>query len=314
MNKGYHSNLKKKKYLSINLIYLIYKIFNIFFFIKYMINKIICVLLLILFSILVYLVIIEIRKSKNKNNIENFKLFSTDNKSIEHFEDDVDQWGDTKEQIDSKTQGLNKTQRKECDNMIKVKVNDEIKKNMANQQLNSSSVPGEQGPSGPPGGEYIAGGVFINKKYSYDSNNNLSMSVSRSHGEDDSGKAFLEINDKFSPSYYWYLYKDGTLRNRYDNNCLTTNGKINSDLYMSPCTNSSNQNWFWDNKSNRFVLQETVRGNSKQKCIKLSSPKIDENTLLAGCSNNNCGSKNKRYLKLGECSNSVQLDEVWSFT
>ena len=72
-----------------------------------MINKIICVLLLTLYIILIYLVIKELNNNK-LNNIESFQLFKTNDKQIEHFEDEkVDKWGDSQEQIDAKTQGLN---------------------------------------------------------------------------------------------------------------------------------------------------------------------------------------------------------------
>ena len=282
-----------------------------------MINKIICVLLLILFFILLYLVYQEIKKSK-MNNIESFKLFSTNDNKIEHFESDdkVNFWTDDKKTIEEKTQGLNSNQKKEVNNLINVKVNDEVKKSMNNTVSNYGSTgrQGEQGPSGPPGGEYIASGLLVNKKYSYDENDKLNMSVTRVHGEGDSGKAYLEIADKFSPSTYWYLYKDGTLRNRLDDMCLTTNGNNSTDLYMSTCTSNSNQNWKWDNKSNRLVLSDSKgSGGTSQKCITLSKPKIDENTLLAGCADNKCGDKHKRFLKLGECKPGVLEDEVWSF-
>jgi len=286
-----------------------------------MINKIICILLLILFFILLYLVTKEIKKSKLKNNIENFKLYSTDKKNVEFFENNqVNFWTDDKDTIDLKTQGLNENQKKQVINIINAKVKDEVRKLDASKPDNSyssassaSTISQERGPSGPPGGEYLASGLLINKKYSYDSNNNLNMSVTRVHGEGDTGKAYLEIKDNFSPSTYWYLYKDGTLRNRLDNSCLTSNGK--SDLFMKECSGSSNQIWEWDNKTNRILLKDTKNNTaSNQKCIKLTTPKIDENTLLAGCSNNSCGDKHKRFLKLDSCSPSVQTDEVWSFT
>ena len=284
-----------------------------------MINKIICVLLLILFFILLYLVYQEVKKNKSKNNIESFKLLYNNDKKIEHFESDdkPNLWSDDKNTIDEKTKGLNSNQKKEVTNLINVKVNDEVKKTLNNQSsVNYGSVgkQGEQGPSGPAGGEYIASGLLVNKKHSYDENDKLNMSVTRVYGEGDTGKAYLEIADKFSPSTYWYLYKDGSLRNRLDDMCLTTSGKNSSDLYMNTCTNDSNQNWKWDNKSNRIILSESKgAGGTSQKCITLSNPKIDENTLLAGCADNKCGSKQKRFLKLGECKAGVQDDEVWSF-
>lgn len=283
-----------------------------------MINKIICILLLVLYIILIYLVFKEINKNKMVNNTENFQLYKTTDKNIEHFEDEkVDKWGESQDDIDAKLNGLNNKQKKEVGNMINVKVKAEVKENLGNQPNGGSSstiaqTP-EPGPSGPPGAEYIASGSLINKKYSIQ-DNNVKMSVTRLHGEEDAGKAYMEISDLFSPTNYWYLYKDGTLKNRLDNKCLTTSGTDKSDLYMSQCSEGTNQIWDWDKNSNRLVLKSSISSaSSTQKCIGLSGPKVDANTQLAGCTNNSCGDKNKRFLQLNNCNSSVKPEEVWSF-
>ena len=282
-----------------------------------MINKIICILLLALYIILIFLVIKEINNNKY-NNIESFQLYKTNNKQIEHFEDEkVDRWGDSQEQIDAKTQGLNSKQKEQVGNMINVKVDQSVKNSMNNQPDSGNSSVGQQsiepGPQGPPGGEYLASGLLINKKHSVE-DNDIKMSVTRVHGEGDSGKAYMEITDSFSPATYWYLYKDGEIKSRLDNKCLTTNGKNNSDLFISDCSNSPNQLWNWDNTSNRLVLKSSMNSTDNQKCIGLSNKKVDENTLLAGCSNNSCGDKNKRFLQLKNCNSSINPEEVWNFT
>lgn len=286
-----------------------------------MINKIICVLLLTLYIILIYLVIKELNNNKF-NNIESFQLYKTNDKQIEHFEDEkVDKWGDSQEQIDAKTQGLNKKQEQQVDNRINVKVNQAVKDAMNNQPDSINSSVGQQsiepGPQGPPGGEYLASGLLINK-FQETQDSDMKMSVTRVYGEGDSGKTYMEITDSFSPSYQWQFYKDGEMKNRLDNKCLTTSGKPNSDLFMSECDNNSNQLWNWDNKSNRLVLKSSMNSTDNQKCIGLSGKKIDENTLLAGCSDNNkdCGNKvnkHKRYLQLKNCNSNVNPEEVWTF-
>lgn len=285
-----------------------------------MINKIICVLLLFIYIILIYLVLKEIEKNKfSGNNTENFQLFKTTDISIENFEDKkIDKWNDSPEKIDASEKGLNKTQKEQVKNMLNVKVDDSVRKSL-NKNVNGGvsggqvGQMGERGPAGPAGGEYIASGLLINKKYSFDDNGNLNMITNRVHGEGDSGKAFLDSKDLFSPTRYWYLHKDGNLKNRYDNMCLTTNGKSNSDLFMSECSDSPNQKWEWNNKSNRLILKDDSGNSSLQKCISLTGPKVDANTQLAGCTNNSCGDKHKRFLNLKDCNSSVQLDEVWSF-
>ena len=70
-------------------------------------------------------------------------------------------------------------------------------------------------------------------------------------------KVYLEKTDLFSPVQYWYLYKDGTIKNRYDDKCLTSGKKEKSDLFMSECKDDNlNQKWEWNKKTNRIVSKD----------------------------------------------------------
>ena len=282
-----------------------------------MINKIICILLLVLYLLLIYKVYQEIKKKKF-SNIESFQLFKINNhKNIEHFEEDkVNNWTDSKEDIDAKTKRLNKYQKEEVVNMINAKVKQEMIDHSANNpsgDASNNSQPGEMGPQGPPGGEYLASGLLINKAHSLGENNEIEKSITRLHGAGNSGKVFLELKDNFSSTTYWYLDKDGHLKNRFDDTCLTTNGKNDSDLFMQNCENNENQVWEWNNKTNRLILKKS-NSSANQQCVGLTKPKTDENTLLSDCPNNKCGNRNKRYLTLKKCGISAKDDEVWSFT
>ena len=81
---------------------------------------------------------------------------------------------------------------------------------------------------------------------------------------------------------------------------------------MSKCSDSPNQIWKWDNKSNRLILKDDSNQSSKVHCIGLSGKKFDENTALTTESKEE--DKYKRYLQLKKCDTSVKPDEVWSFT
>ena len=288
-----------------------------------MINKLICILLLVLYFILIYLIYKEIKNYKY-STIESFQLYSTNNSnkinknnSIEHFQSNVNEWTSTPEELNASKTGLNKIQKDEINDLINAKVNhginEKLKSQISNNNVRNTAI--ERGPIGPAGGEYIASGMLINKEYGTENDQIINMNVSRSHGEGDSGKAYLELKDMFSPASYWYFSKEGKIKNRFDDFCLTTNGNLESDLYMSQCTEDNpNQLWEWNNKSNRLVLQNSNKANS-EKCISLSGKKTDPHTKLAGCSNNNgkCSGSDKRFLRLKECNQTINDNEIWSF-
>lgn len=283
-----------------------------------MINKIICVLLLLLFIILVYLTVQEIRKNKYKNKIENFKLYETSDNMENFSSDKPNKWSDSKEDYQSKTVGLNSNQISEVKDIVNQQTEIKVKDIVNNQKLMFEGPTGPEGPSGPAGSEYIISGRLANKEVTMD-DKNKKMVVMRSQGTDDNGKAYMEIGNPFVSTQYWYLHKDGRLKSRFDEKCLTSLKTENSDLVMSECladedTNSINQKWEWDNKTNRLISKNKEGNNQFEKCVGLSTEKIDENTnLLAGCANNACGNSKKKFLKIKNCGNSVKPDEIWGF-
>lgn len=277
-----------------------------------MINKIICILLLILFFILIYLTIIEIKNRKNNLNVENFKLYETNN--IEHFE--TKSWTTDQKELDAMNKVLSPEQKKQVENMINSKTQEKVNTMIVNQKAMFEGPSGPIGPPGPSGGEYISSGRLINKEHSIDSNTNeISYNVTRAQGENESGKTYLETKDIFSPVQEWYFYKDGTIKNRFDDKCLTTKNIENSDLYMSECVDDDiNQKWEWEKKTNRIISKNKEAEKNFERCISLSKLKLDENTnLLAGCGNNKNCNNNKRFLKIKNCNQSVSPDEIWSF-
>lgn len=263
----------------------------------------------------------ELRKNKYKNNIENFKLYDTDN-FIENFESkELNKWTDSPEEIKLKTDGLNKTQKSEVSDIVNQTTELKVRNMVTNQKVMFEGPQGPIGPAGPSGSDYIMSGKLANKETSTDESTK-NFVVMRAQGEDDTGKAFMEVNNPFTSTQYWYLYKNGTLKNRFDNKCLTAkaNSVNTSDLYMSEClpdenVNAINQKWDWEPKTNRIISKNKEANSQYDRCIALSGPKIDENTnLLAGCSNNSCGNNKKHFLQLKNCNNSVQPNEIWGFT
>ena len=262
----------------------------------------------------------ELRKNKYNSNVENFKLYDTDN-YIENFESNkVDRWSDSDEEIKLKTGGLNKTQKNEVSDIVNQTTELKVRSMVSNQKLMFEGPQGPIGPSGASGSDYIMSGKLANKNTTTDESTKDYV-VMRAQGEDDTGKAFMEINNPFTSTQYWYLFKDGTLRNRFDDKCLTakSNSINTSDLYMSECLpdenqNAINQKWNWDFKTNRIISKNKEANSQYEKCISLSSPKIDENTnLLAGCSNNSCGNNKKQFLQIKKCDNSAKPNEIWGF-
>ena len=266
------------------------------------------------------MVLQELRKNKYNNNIENFKLYDTDN-NIENFESKgVDKWYESSDVIKLKTEGLNKTQKTEVSDIVHQTTELQVRNMVTNQKLMFEGPQGPIGPSGPSGSDFIMSGKLANKEISTDESTK-NFVVMRAQGEDDTGKAFMEIDNPFTSTQYWYLYKDGTLKNRVDNKGLTAkaNSKNTSDVYMTDCLpdeniNAINQKWNWEPKTNRIISKNKEANSQYDKCISLSGPKIDENTnLLAGCSNNSCGDNKKQFLQLKNCNNSVKPNEIWGF-
>lgn len=285
-----------------------------------MINKFICILLLSLFIILVYLTITEINKKKyENNNIEHFKLYPTQNNNIEHFEDkdDNNAWTIDSNVEENNDKALNEKQIKQLNGLISSKTKVTVMDMINNKNAMFEGPSGPIGPSGPAGGDFIASGNLINKEHSLEENtNNIKSSITRAHGVDSAGKAYLENIDIFSPTQYWYLYKDGTLRNRLDGKCLTASKIEKTDLFMSECKDDNiNQKWEWDKTSNR-IMSKNTEGINFKRCVYLSKGKVDEDTqLLAGCTTQGTGCNNKKqFLQIKKCDDSPQPGEIWNFS
>jgi hypothetical protein len=281
-----------------------------------MINKFICILLLSLFIILIYLTIKEIKKKRYENNVEHFKLYSTQDSNIENFENTQNPWSINKEEFDSNNKGLSETQKKDVTDIVNAKTSAKVMDMITTQKAMFEGQQGPIGPIGPPGGDFISSGRLINKEYSLEDNTNeVINSITRTNGIDDTGKVYLEKTDLFSPVQYWYLYKDGTIKNRYDDKCLTSGKAEKSDLFMSECKDDNlNQKWEWNKKTNRIVSKDIPDNKNYERCISLSKPKIDESTnLLAGCSSKVCGDSKKRFLQISNCGQGAKLNEIWNF-
>lgn len=266
------------------------------------------------------MIIKELKKNKYNSNVENFKLYDTDN-YIENFQsNDANKWSDSDDEIKLKTQGLNKTQKNEVSDIVNQATESKVRNMVSNQKVMFEGPAGPIGPPGPSGADFIISGKLANKETTTN-NTTKNYVVMRAQGEDDTGKAFMEVNNPFTSTQYWYLHKDGRLKSRFDDKCLTAkaNSSKTSDLYISECLpdeniNAINQKWEWEPKTNR-IISKNKEGNSQfDRCISLSGPKIDENTnLLAGCSNNSCDNTRKQFLQLKNCNNSVKSDEIWGF-
>ncbi len=282
-----------------------------------MINKFICILLLSLFIILIYLTIQEIKKKKyENNNVEHFKLYSTQDGNIEKFENSVNSWTGNQEKFEANNKGLTPTQKTEVTDIVNTKTRAKVMDMITTQKAMFEGQQGPIGPPGPSGGDFISSGRLINKEHSLEGNTNeIINSITRTDGVDDTGKVYLEKTDQFSPVQQWYLYKDGTLKSRYDDKCLTSGKTEKSDLFMSECKDDNlNQKWDWNKKTNRIVSKDIADNKNYERCISLSKPKIDESTnLLAGCASKVCGNSQKRFLQIKNCGQGAQLDEIWNF-
>jgi hypothetical protein len=285
-----------------------------------MINKFICILLLSLFIILIYLTLKEIKKKKyENNNVEHFILYSTQDGNIEKFENSENSensWTRNQEKFEANSKGLTQTQKTEVTDIVNTKTRAKVMDMITTQKAMFEGQQGPIGPPGPSGGDFISSGRLINKEHSLEGNTNeIINSITRTDGVDDTGKVYLEKTDHFSPVQYWYLYKDGTLKSRYDDKCLTSGKTEKSDLFMSECKDDNlNQKWEWNKKTNRIVSKDIADNKNYERCISLSKPKIDESTnLLAGCSSKVCGDSQKRFLQIKNCGQGAQLDEIWNF-
>lgn len=288
-------------------------------------NKLLCIILLILLFIIIYQFSLKI-KSLNKMSHVPEQLFYINKHPIEHFDssnsieksdDSTNEWFKDENQIELEEMLLNKNQKDEVKGMIQNFGQVDLPNIIKTQSSLLTGPQGPSGPSGPSGGNFIARGRLVNKKSSHKKNkSNLipDYVVSRTEGTNTASSLSFMDNFKFYSSFQdWYLGSDNKLKSRYDNNCLTFNDKTNN-LYMSKCTDDPNQNWEWDNVSNRLI--STNQNNQDLKCIGLSKPKINSLTAnVPGCKNDACSNNVERqFLTVKNCDpNNVKEDEVWDF-
>lgn len=287
-------------------------------------NKLLCILLIILLLIILYQFNLKIKSLKIKSHVPE-QLFYTNKMNIEHFQsnsledsdDSINTWFKDEDQIKLDEMPLNKIQKNEVKNEIKNFSNVELPNFIRTQSSLLTGPEGPVGPSGPSGGNYIARGRLVNKKGSHSSKNtNLipNYVVSRTEGTNKASSLSFMDNFKFYSSFQdWFLGSDNKLKSRYDNNCLTYDDK-SDNVYISECTDNPNQNWEWDNVSNRLI--STNQNNQDLKCIGLSKPKINALTAnVPGCKDDACSNNVERqFLIVKNCDpNNVKEDEVWDF-
>jgi hypothetical protein len=261
-----------------------------------------------LIILIVILVIIGIFYSKD-NQLSLRKFIINNNNNIENFTCD-----DSSTEEESYQSTLTQSQI----NQIKQLTNDQ-----AMQLMNSSSSlmqgpSGGSGPQGPPGGEFQAAGRMVNQSVSYKNRKSNaflpSMVTTRTSGTLPTQSLCLMDNPTLGSFQYWYLNKNGTIENKYDNTCINYNPtkSTGTKVYMGDCNPSDYNQWAWD-KDNRILFK-----NGDNQCLSISNPESGiSTTTIPGC-----GSKdddclrtgNRRYLNV-KTYESGQLydDEIWSF-
>lgn len=278
-----------------------------------MINKILCIILLLLFILLITFFIKEV----NKNKKINLPLYKTT--IIENFEDSKSNpWFEDDDKIAYDKMGLNNKQKTEVKNMINQVTKTELEKLINIQSPLLVGPVGPQGPSGPTGGNYIATGKLANKLGSHKkgSNNFIPEYIAtRTEGTDNAQSlSFMSSIIPYASYQDWILGSDNKLKSRFDNNCLTFDDK-NNKLFISECKiDNPNQNWSWDNASNRLI--STNQNNQNLKCIGLSQHEVNKlTTNVPGCKNETCSNNVERqFLIVKDCDpNNVKEDEVWGF-
>ena len=191
------------------------------------------------------------------------------------------------------------------------------------QLMNSSNslMQGPSGPSGPqgqPGGEYQAVGRLVNQEISYKNKGNNSFLpssvVSRTSGTIPTQSLCMMDYPTLGSFQYWYLNKNGTIQNKYDNTCINYDPtkSIDTKVYMGDCTPSNFNQWIWD-KDNRLILK-----NNEKQCLTVSNLENGVSTTTKlGCdgNNNDClVSGNRIYLSIKTYENGQIYDnEIWSF-
>lgn len=258
-------------------------------------KNIIYTLLLILFIIIIILTI------NRKNNIENFAS---------------SQWSTNKDQLAAENASLTDTQKLEVKNMISAITRSELKDLITTQSPLLTGPQGPPGVQGPPGTKLIASGRLINKKGSFDKENNIMLPkyvATRTDGTSPSSSlSFMSDLSLFGSFQNWQLDINNNLINRYDGNCLTASDK-QEKLHIDQCNDSQNQKWVWD-KTNRLISSTST--DQQLKCVGLSQPEQDVlTTNVPGCAGQNCMTNTpRRFLVVKNCDiNNINEDELWDF-
>lgn len=278
-----------------------------------MINKLLCIILLFLFVLL----IIIFFKNVNNNKEKNYPLYKIS--LIENFQDsDTNPWNENDDKIKYDKMGLNDKQKSEVSNMISQVSKEELQKLINIQSPLLVGPIGPQGPSGPTGGSYIATGKLANKLGSHKKGSDNFVPeyiATRTEGTDNAQSlSFMSSIIPYASYQDWVLGDDSKLKSRFDDNCLTFDNK-NNKLFISECkTDNPNQNWSWDNASNRLI--STNQNNQNLKCIGLTQPEVNKlTTNVPGCKGEVCSNNTeRRFLVVKDCDpNNVKEDEVWGF-
>ena len=278
-----------------------------------MINKLLCIVLLLLFILLIALFLKEINSNKEINH----PLYETS--IIENFEDsNTNPWNEDDNKIAYDKMGLNDKQKNEVKNMINQVTKEELERLINIQSPLLVGPVGPQGPSGPTGGNYIATGKLANKSGSHKKGSNSFVPeyiATRTEGTDNAQSlSFMSSIIPYASYQDWILGSDNKLKSRFDDNCLTYDNK-NNKLFISECKiDDPNQNWSWDNSSNRLI--STNQNNQNLKCIGLTQPEVNKlTTNVPGCKNEGCSNNvERRFLIVKDCDpNNVKEDEVWGF-
>ena len=267
-------------------------------------NKLICILLLILFIILLLLIIYK--KYYNKELKEKF---------ISNV------WITDRQTLAAENAPLNDVQTDQVKNMITSISQNQLKTLITTQSPLLTGPQGIPGPQGPAGTQLIASGRLVNKSGSFNHDFNSEKNflipkyvVTRTQGTSPtSSLSFMDNVSPFGSFQSWQLDVNNNIKNRYDDTCLTMDS-TNDKLYMSPCLNTPNQKWSWDN-SNRLV-STSVSNNKGLKCIGLTKPEINIlTTNIPNCSEKECMANTpRRYLVVKDCAiNNINEDELWAF-
>ena len=203
-------------------------------------------------------------------------------------------------------------------NQLKQLVNDQTMKLMNSSSSLMQGPTGGRGPQGPPGGEFQAMGRLVNQSASYRNKESNAFTpelvTTRTSGTIPTQSLCLMDTPSLGSFQYWFLNKNGTIQNRYDNTCINYDPTKSSGtkVFMGSCEPSNFNQWIWD-KDNRLVFKH---GSSNQ-CLTVTQPQSGiSTTTIPGCNGDKeCLRRGNRvYLSVKDYkTNKLYDDEMWSF-